>query len=136
MTGTRVSRAASYDAVGDTGAVIGAGVGATAGAGAGAWAGVAAAWTSSRVMMPSGPDGVTVVRSTPRSLASLRTGGLASGRDCTVAAGLVAAGLVAAGLVAAGPWPFSSVWIATDACWTGTSGPLRGRRLVEEAATP
>src|SRR5665647_512786 len=33
--------------------------------------------TSSRVTMPPGPVGVTVSRSTPRSLASLRTGGLA-----------------------------------------------------------
>ena len=36
--------------------------------------------TSSRVTVPFGPDGATVARSTPRSLASLRTGGLASAR--------------------------------------------------------
>ena len=36
--------------------------------------------TSCRVTVPSGPLGVSVVRSTPRSLASLRTGGLASTR--------------------------------------------------------
>ena len=40
----------------------------------------AAAITSSRVTEPSGPEAVTPVRSTPRSRASLRTGGLASTR--------------------------------------------------------
>ena len=41
------------------------------------------AWTSSRVTVPSGPVGVRVRRSTPRSLASLRTGGFASTRTST-----------------------------------------------------
>ena len=40
----------------------------------------AAAWTSSRETVPFGPVGVSSARSTPRSLASLRTGGLASAR--------------------------------------------------------
>jgi hypothetical protein len=41
---------------------------------------VAAVWTSDRVTMPSGPEpGLTDPRSTPRSRASLRTGGDASG---------------------------------------------------------
>ena len=39
-----------------------------------------AACTSSRVMVPSGPVPASVARSTPRSLASFRTGGLAAGR--------------------------------------------------------
>ena len=37
--------------------------------------------TSARVIDAAGPVPVTVARSTPRSLASLRTGGLASDRD-------------------------------------------------------
>ena len=40
--------------------------------------GAAAASTSARVIVPCGPVPVSAVRSTPRSLASLRTGGLAS----------------------------------------------------------
>ena len=108
--------------------MTGAGVAGTAGAGvagsmagAATAAGFAAAWTSSRVMMPSGPDGTTVARSTPRSLASLRTGGLARGRSRTAGAP---------------PWPFSSAWMVSGTCGTVISGPLRGRRLVEDAATP
>ncbi len=47
---------------------------------AGAAIPVRAASTSARVMTPPAPVPVTVVRSTPRSLAYLRTGGLANGR--------------------------------------------------------
>ncbi len=124
LIGTRVSRAVSYEAAGAGAAAAGVSTGAGAAVGAG---GATAACTSSRVMMPSGPDGITVARSTPRSLASLRTGGLASGRGRSSGTG---------GAAGAGPWPFSSVWIAVDAWATATSGPLRGRRLVEEVATP
>src|SRR5699024_5216750 len=47
----------------------------------GAWGACAADRTSSRVTIPPWPVGVRAARSTPRSLASLRTGGLASGRE-------------------------------------------------------
>ncbi len=121
LTGIRVSRAVSYDATGAgiTGVAVGAAAVGTVTTGSACF-GVAAAWTSSRVMMPSGPDGVIVSRSTPRSLASLRTGGLASGR----------------GFSATGAWPFSSDWIAWAGAGTLTSGPLRGRRLVADVPTP
>ena len=68
LTGTRVSRCP--------------GAGAYDGAPAAAVSGPppAADSTSARVTTPPSPDGVSVVRSTPRSLASLRTGGLASTR--------------------------------------------------------
>src|SRR5690606_24427932 len=45
------------------------------------------ACTSSRVTMPPGPVPATLARSTPRSLASLRTGGFARTGRCTWAAG-------------------------------------------------
>ena len=62
LIGMRRSRVAgSYDAAVSPGAVT-----------------PAAPSTSSRVMMPRGPLPRRAVRSTPRSLASLRTGGLAS----------------------------------------------------------
>ncbi|GAA3300326.1 hypothetical protein GCM10020295_40780 [Streptomyces cinereospinus] len=52
-------------------------------------------------------------------------------------AGAWAAGAGAAGAgVPCPPWPFGSGWTAAEAGWTGTSGPLRGRRLVAEADTP
>ena len=65
----------------------------------------AAAWTSSRVIEPDGPEPVRTVRSTPRSLASLRTGGFASARtslgSACAAAGTSASAGAAAG---AGRW--------------------------------
>ncbi len=60
FTGTRVSRDVSYVAEGARGAT-----GAAGATGVAACAGAAAACTSSRVITPSGPDGVTVARSTP-----------------------------------------------------------------------
>ena len=90
----------------------------------------AARRTSSRVIVPFGPVPVTVARSTPRSLASLRTGGLASvvirpgaagaaGR--TGGAAWVPGNEGAAGAVPAGPRP----------------GPgRRGRRRVAPTFTP
>ena len=85
-------------------------------------------------MIPSGPVGVIVARSTPRSLASLRTGGLASGRED------------GAGVGAGAACPFISDWIDAEAgegpgapeaapC-PGTEAPLRGRRFVDASATP
>ncbi len=70
-------------------------------------------------MTPPSPVGVTAARSTPRSFASLRTGGLASGR--------------LSGSFA--PWPLSSAWTAA-AAGPGICAPLRARRLVEVSATP
>src|SRR5690348_1734062 len=46
---------------------------------------------SSRVMTPSGRDGMTSRRSIPRSFASLRTGGFASGTSPAAAAGAAGA---------------------------------------------
>ncbi|CAM5305467.1 hypothetical protein SGRI78S_06740 [Streptomyces griseus subsp. griseus] len=131
LTGMRVSRAESEPttAAGASGAVC-AGAGAVAGA---VEAGAAAAWTSSRVMMPSLPVGTTVARSMPRSLASLRTGGLASGRPPS---GAPACAGTAAGACA--PCPFSSACTAaaTAAASGAADAPLRGRRLVDVSATP
>src|SRR5882724_9359017 len=53
-------------------------------------------WMSSRVMVPFGPVGVIAVRSTPRSLAYLRTGGLASTVTSADRAGAGAASTVRA----------------------------------------
>lgn len=91
-------------------------------------------------MMPSGPDGTTEARSTPRSLASLRTGGLASGRGRSAAVAGAETGADGAG-AASGivPCPFSSAWTAAETgadSWAGISADLRGRRLVEDVATP
>ena len=64
-----------------------------------------APWTSSRVIEPDGPEPVSVVRSTPRSLASLRTGGFARARtspgSACAAGGTSASAGAAAG---AGRW--------------------------------
>ena len=78
----------------------------------------AARCTSSRVIDPSGPVPASLARLMPRSLASLRTGGLARARM----AGVAAAGVPAAGISAAG------------AAMTGTV--LRARRLVDASLTP
>jgi hypothetical protein len=86
---------------------------------------------SSRVTTPFGPVGATVARSMPRSLASLRTGGLASGRS---AAGTTAG---AAG-AAAGAWGAAGVACPFSAgcAWPAPACCLRGRRVVADGATP
>lgn len=124
LMGMRVSRAETVASALSTAAVTGSAAG--TGAGAAASAGAAAACTSSRVMMPSLPVGTTLARSTPRSFASFRTGGLASGR-VTGASGSGAAGA---------PWPFSSAWTAAATAAASGAAPLRGRRFVEDSATP
>src|SRR4051794_6393050 len=66
-----------------------------------------AAWTSSEVMRPAGPLPAMVVRSTPRSRASLRVAGVASGTALMAAAtGAAEVGRLAAGRGAAedGGW--------------------------------
>ena len=102
---------------------------------------VAARCTSSRVIEPSGPLPASAARLMPRSLASLRTGGLAS----VGLAGARAAGHARLG----GPW-FGSPWFrASSGASTGTSGAvgtsavsgrpaavLRARRVVDEVLTP
>jgi len=65
----------------------------------------AAAWTSSRVTVPLGPVGGTKARSTPRSLASLRTGGLASTFEPAPGAGAVGADTAGAAFSRAADWP-------------------------------
>ena len=97
------------------------------------WVPVAAArCTSSRVIEPSGPLPASSARLMPRSLASLRTGGLASARTAG-APGAVGGSSGSAG--SAGPVGSSAVSGRPAAAATGC-GVFRARRVVEEALTP
>src|SRR5207247_2721909 len=80
-TATRSSRGPDAAAVqADTVAGATAGVADGAAGAAGVAGAATAACTSARVMVPSGPVPASPARSTPRSFASFRTGGLAAGR--------------------------------------------------------
>ena len=119
----------------------------------------AAAWTSSRVIEPDGPEPVSVDRSTPRSLASLRTGGFASARtslgsacaaDGTSASAGAAAGsgrwsTAGTGDSSAGStscdWappgenaPCTCSWVWAPASVLGEAEPRRARRIGPRSA--
>ncbi len=85
----------------------------------------AARCTSSLVIEPSGPLPASSARLMPRSLASLRTGGLASAR--------AAGAWTSAGT--SGPVGTSAVSGRAAAAATADA-VLRGRRVVDEALTP
>ena len=105
----------------------------------------AAAITSSRVIEPFGPVAVTVARSTPRSLASLRTGGLASTRTSADGAGSSVAGVAGTAgssdsttsCDCAPPGakaPCTCIWVAAAASVEGEAEPLRARRVGPRSA--
>ena len=117
----------------------------------------AAASTSARVTVPFGPDGAIVPRSTPRSLASLRTGGLASARavagevaasgTSAVACGRPPAGIAEVAGTAGSSAPSKSgegpgsnaPWVCTlaalaPAATPSVAGPLRARRTAPRSA--
>ena len=102
---------------------------------------VAARCTSSRVIEPSGPLPASAARLMPRSLASLRTGGLASvGLDCARTAatpGSAARGSVARGSVASsGASTGTSGAVGTSAVSGRPAAVLRARRVVDKVLTP
>ena len=92
----------------------------------------AARCTSSRVIEPSGPLPASSARLMPRSLASLRTGGLASARTAG-APGSAGSSSGSAGF--AGPVGSSAVSGRAAAAATGCD-VFRARRVVDEALTP
>ena len=104
----------------------------------------AAACTSARVTSPRDPVGVTDARSMPRSFASLRTGGLASGLPAEAVSADAAApsdaagpasGCAGAGAAGAEDCAVPEVSAALD-CDGATDPPLRGRRFDEAALAP
>jgi hypothetical protein len=94
---------------------------------------VAARCTSSLVIEPSGPLPASAARSMPRSLASLRTGGLASVRTPDATGG--SSGITGGSAGISGPVGTSAISGRAAAAAT-PAGVLRGRRAVEEALTP
>ena len=130
LTGIRVSSAP------------GARAGTTA-AGAAA-APLATASTSARVTTPPGPLGSIVLMSTPRSLASLRTGGLASARiGCgePLAAGTTGAASSASSAGTSGACTAPAENAAFTSCRTAADdtpppAPLRGRRFASVVRGP
>ena len=153
LTGSRVSRSpgAAVTAAGATEVA--------AGVAPGAAAPVEAPCTSSRVIEPEGPEPVRVVRSTPRSLASLRTGGFASARTSAGSACADAGTSASAGAAAgAGRWstagtgassagstscdwappgekaPCTCIWVWAPASVLGEAEPRRARRMGPRSA--
>jgi hypothetical protein len=124
LTGMRCSRSAPKLAATVAGA-------ATVSGSAAAGVPLAARCTSSRVIEPSGPDPVSVARSTPRSLASFRTGGLAS-TDRPIRPVPSTAGAGDAGATGAGA---GTGWTGAAAAWAGRP-PLRGRRFAAVVRGP
>jgi hypothetical protein len=111
----------------------------------------AAAMTSSRVTDPSGPDAVKAARSTPRSRASLRTGGFASTRAPPPLWSCVAAPLVDAGAAGSASSTSGSatgvgvviIEVCTACCAVAADGvrglapaSLRGRRFADVVRGP
>jgi hypothetical protein len=99
--------------------------------------------TSSRVIEPSGPDPVSVPRSTPRSLASLRTGGLASAtwsrRPASGATAGTSTGWTGAGTTGSGACAGATgAGAAAGSCAAATGAPsaLRGRRFAAAVLGP
>ena len=125
LTGTRVSRSASSpirpqrDAAG------------TMSSDAVAPAPEAAASTSARVTVPPSPVGVTLPRSMPRSLASLRTGGLASARARSPVRVSPSASSSTGSTATSVPFADRS-----GASTLAGSEPDRGRRLASVCLTP
>src|SRR5690606_33821466 len=99
------------------------------------------ACTSSRVTMPPGPVPATLARSTPRSLASLRTGGFARPGRCTWAVGAlvrVAArggGAGAGGALGAGRAAGAGAGGAVAAGAAGAGSAARRRRRAVPGST-
>ena len=100
-------------------------------AAAGASGASAAASTSSRVTVLPGPVPVTVARSTPRSRASLRTGGLAS-----TATRLAGSGAASAAAAAGSGDPVTGAAAGAPVPGAAAAGFLRGRRVVGPSFTP
>ena len=92
----------------------------------------AARCTSFLVIEPSGPLPASSARLMPRSLASLRTGGLASARTAGAPG---SAGSSSGSADSAGPVGTSAVSGRAAAAATGC-GVFRARRVVDEALTP
>ena len=96
--------------------------------------------TSSCETVPSGPVGVTVARSTPRSLASLRTEGLASARTSDTAGGATANVFSAVlrgsrvDFSSRGPDPTRVAWVAGSSAGTAPAPASFGSSVA--APTP
>jgi hypothetical protein len=99
----------------------------------------AARCTSSRVIEPSGPLPASAARLMPRSLASLRTGGLASvGLDWVGSDWVRAAGSAATSGGSTGTWDVvgTSAVSGRPAAAATAGDVLRTRRMVDDVLTP
>src|SRR3954447_25689089 len=112
FTGTRCSRDASQTAA--------AGPAAT---GAGDTGTATAVSTSARVIEPCGPEPVSADRSTPRSRASFRTGGLARTDPCPLPHAVTLGGAAGATGAAAGPATAGPATAGPATAGPATAGP-------------